>query len=544
MQYILLEAKNRSLFSHNRIRISQVTGQPAVNINYEANGNIQNKSDLGTYVYSPTAPNAVEKIWCGNAPYLPQQDITNTPFNKTEKITQGDYELTYTYGPDNQRRKSELKNLSTGFVEKTIIYSGSYEKITIGADVYEVHYITGGSGLTAINVIPPSGGQGALYYVYTDHLGSILTLTDENGTVVYEQNFDAWGRERNPNDWTYTANPNTKPEWLIRGFTGHEHLNTFALINMNGRVYDPLLGRFNSPDNYVQDPYVTQMFNRYSYAFNNPLLYTDPTGEQGWEGLWEDPWRDPNNFDYNYEMFKLEQMQWRNLSFAPLFLGGSANNPFLSSIHDDPFGADASSTRWEIRESYTNFGLTAEEYAELTKTGSGRIIYDPSNEMVFQGYYWVEAQGGGDASYWDVFKLLWNTRVIGRQIPDNISVDLNLGSVLGAGASVTWTANLMTRGKEPGLTFTRTEQMRKGAEVDWGINLNFGYYQGDPLEITKVSLLGPVTSHSAGIIAVGGSTFTGYSPYGVRTWRGASIGLGLTAGYSYGTGTTVRFTDW
>ena len=50
---------------------------------------------------------------------------------------------------------------------------------------------------------------------------------------------------------------------------------------MNGRVYDPMLGMFLSPDNYVQMPDFTQNFNRYSYAsyaLNNPLVYIDPSG--------------------------------------------------------------------------------------------------------------------------------------------------------------------------------------------------------------------------------------------------------------------------
>ncbi|RLD69094.1 MAG: hypothetical protein DRI87_09925, partial [Bacteroidetes bacterium] len=64
-----------------------------------------------------------------------------------------------------------------------------------------------------------------------------------------------------------------------RGFTGHEHLDNFDLINMNGRVYDPWLGRFLSPDNFVQSATYSQNFNRYSYALNNPLKYTDPDGE-------------------------------------------------------------------------------------------------------------------------------------------------------------------------------------------------------------------------------------------------------------------------
>ena len=64
-----------------------------------------------------------------------------------------------------------------------------------------------------------------------------------------------------------------------QGYTGHEHLPWFGLINMNARLYDPLVGRFLSADPYVQAPDFTQAFNRYSYALNNPLKYTDETGE-------------------------------------------------------------------------------------------------------------------------------------------------------------------------------------------------------------------------------------------------------------------------
>ena len=63
------------------------------------------------------------------------------------------------------------------------------------------------------------------------------------------------------------------------GYCGHEMLNEVELIDMGGRVYDPALGRFLSCDNYVQEPTNSQNFNRYSYCLNNPLRYTDPTGE-------------------------------------------------------------------------------------------------------------------------------------------------------------------------------------------------------------------------------------------------------------------------
>jgi len=93
---------------------------------------------------------------------------------------------------------------------------------------------------------------------------------------IKRRSFDAWGRPRHPDNWSYS----NIPDWthLDRGFTGHEHLPEFGLINMNGRMYDPIIGRFLSPDPYIQGG-GTQSFNRYTYALNNPLKYTDPTGE-------------------------------------------------------------------------------------------------------------------------------------------------------------------------------------------------------------------------------------------------------------------------
>ena len=71
-----------------------------------------------------------------------------------------------------------------------------------------------------------------------------------------------------------------------RGFTAHEFLADFNLYNMNGRLYDPVLGRFLSPDPYIADPAFTQSYNRYSYVLNNPLKYNDPTGELPLWALW------------------------------------------------------------------------------------------------------------------------------------------------------------------------------------------------------------------------------------------------------------------
>lgn len=118
-----------------------------------------------------------------------------------------------------------------------------------------------------------------MYYVLTDHLGSIRALTDGNGQIVEEYSFDSWGRRRDAETGQYVSSFSGLTD---RGYTGHEHLDEFGLINMNGRMYDPVLGRMLSPDNYVQDVTGTQNYNRYSYCLNNPVAYTDPSGDFIW----------------------------------------------------------------------------------------------------------------------------------------------------------------------------------------------------------------------------------------------------------------------
>ena len=83
------------------------------------------------------------------------------------------------------------------------------------------------------------------------------------------------GTSRNTDNWTQELSE----AFADRGFTGHEHLpSVFGLIDMNGRMYDPKLGQFLSPDPIMQSPGNSQNFNRYSYCLNNPLLFTDPSG--------------------------------------------------------------------------------------------------------------------------------------------------------------------------------------------------------------------------------------------------------------------------
>jgi RHS repeat-associated protein len=134
------------------------------------------------------------------------------------------------------------------------------------------------------------------YYIHTDHLGSYCAITNATKQVKQRNYFDPWGNFK----WLYKSrdggfdigesNPQTDSLEMQeratlnfaltnRGFTGHEHYPYFKIINMNGRLYDPIIARFFSPDKYVANSAFTQDFNRYTYARNNPLMYVDPDGQ-------------------------------------------------------------------------------------------------------------------------------------------------------------------------------------------------------------------------------------------------------------------------
>ena len=268
-------AHKENFFYDNLDRLESVTnattGTEILGVEFDVNGNIDWKTGLGEYGYNGSRPHALTDV--DNTDGLIQlkgQHIDYTDFNKAYllKDTLGTdaYKLDITYGPDQQRCLSVLKK--NGTTVKTTVFGGEYEKITLNGVTRELYYIGGGDGLAAVYV-KQSGQSDKIYYAHTDHLGSILSLTDNNGASVFKATYDAWGRQ--------TVSQNTIG--FARGYTGHEHLPEFGVIDMNGRMYDPLLGRFLSPDPYVQMPDYSQNFNRYAYCFNNPLIYTDPSGE-------------------------------------------------------------------------------------------------------------------------------------------------------------------------------------------------------------------------------------------------------------------------
>jgi len=237
----------------------------------------------------------------------------------------------------------------------------------------KINYITGIDGLTA--VYTQQGQTNNMYYVAKDHLGSITGLINPDGTVAAEYSYDPWGRRRNPTNWLdYAVSPFSI---INRGYTGHEHLEFFGLINMNGRIYDPISARFTTPDPFVQDPAFSQDFNRYSYVNNNPMRYTDPSG---YHSIGD------NGFYANWlratQMIEQGHANWNNL------FGGNVKN-WLTT----PGGMGGGNYTFATGfggpgVSMSNFGLTGNE---LNATQLAQISNITGVEIKSgQPGYWVE----------------------------------------------------------------------------------------------------------------------------------------------------------
>lgn len=249
------------------------------------NGNIMANSHIGAYSYDSDKPHAVTGITLDSAHAhaisAAQCDVHYNLFNQPDTITEGQWQLILYYGPDLTRWKTVLTK--NGNVVETHWYVGdSYEKATnnVGSSVHNNIV----SGEENAKVICQQGyGTNTYYYVHPDILGSWSVISRQGKRLYRSIHFDPWGNPRKFSNWTLVDSTTlTGFSMPARGFTGHEHLQRFNIINMKGRLYDPVIGRFFSPDNFVQMPDFTQNYNRYSYCLNNPLAYVDPSGEFFW----------------------------------------------------------------------------------------------------------------------------------------------------------------------------------------------------------------------------------------------------------------------
>lgn len=254
----------------DRLTSVDMDGHQAMTILYYSNGNIYNKSDVGSYSYSSNSHRMTSvENWAGTIPYSNQEVIYNA-WGKVSEVREyvgsDFYKYEIQYGPDLQRTMGILwKN---GNLVHHVTYGDEYEEKYQNGQITRYYYVNGSDGNSAVYTSHTQTGNKA-YCIDHDHLGSITGLYDQNGNKCFGAVYDPWGRR-------YVDAGSIEYD---RGYTGHEHIDEIYLVDMNGRMYDPTLGRFISVDPLIQDPLNSQNFNGYAYCYNNPMKYTDPSGE-------------------------------------------------------------------------------------------------------------------------------------------------------------------------------------------------------------------------------------------------------------------------
>jgi RHS repeat-associated protein len=297
---------NRIMTSH--VDVNALNYHAADTYGYDDLGNLNNKGG-NSYGYGTgclagsrfAGPHAVCTDHTGGTPFVYDGNGNMTAGkgrtiqynfeNKPVHIQSPGGSIDFMYGADGNR---VVQLVASGSTTSRTVYVGlggtgksMYERTT-GSDgsIQHVYFIYAGAahGGNAFAVRVLNGTTTADRYFSFDHLGSTTAVSDEKGHIGSASGpdanvlgYDAWGARRNP-DGTTTAGATFNQQPGHREFTGHEAIPDVGLVNMNGRVYDPVLGRFLSPDPNVQNLSDLQTYNRYSYVLNNPLRYTDPTG--------------------------------------------------------------------------------------------------------------------------------------------------------------------------------------------------------------------------------------------------------------------------
>ncbi|MDE2461638.1 MAG: hypothetical protein KGL98_10370 [Gammaproteobacteria bacterium] len=283
----------------NRLSTSTVTNSanngPTNDYVYDAMGNITTPTIAGTsetYNYDPNHPYAVDTVKnsSGTTLYSASYDadgnmttrngyaLTWTVDNLPESIASAAGSSTFSYGPEDQRYAQSAT--FNGNTTATAYIGGLFEVVSTATDTEYRHNIIADGQIVAVHTIDQSGSAYTDYLHY-DHLGSVDAITNDSGNVIQAMSFDAFGQRRDTTNWDYDLSQNqiaTLKNYTDRGYTDQEQLDNLSLVDLNGRVYDPTVGRMISADPTVPDPMYSQAFNRFAYVYDSPLVYVDPSG--------------------------------------------------------------------------------------------------------------------------------------------------------------------------------------------------------------------------------------------------------------------------
>jgi len=153
---------------------------------------------------------------------------------------------------------------------QTVLYFGDVYEVRGGVGV--LHVFAGNRRVASVRL------DGRTQFYHPNHLGSASVITDQNGERKQQVEYYPFGSYRavDLQYGTYDYDP-LFPN-VNYTFTDQEDDDELGLYSYGARLYDPVIGKFVSPDTVVQAPDDPQTLNRYSYVRNNPITYTDPSG--------------------------------------------------------------------------------------------------------------------------------------------------------------------------------------------------------------------------------------------------------------------------
>jgi RHS repeat-associated protein len=232
---------------------------------YDTIGNLTSMTGVGSYTYDPAhkhqataagshtfaydfAGNMTSRTIAGQA----TQNLVWDESSRLETITQGTTTTGFLYDADGNRVARRDNGVTTVLIDNTFEWSSAGGLVS--------YYSHAGQVIAMRNTT-------GLHWMFGDHLGSNSTVRTPAGTNV-RQRYLPFGRVR--------GGASLPTEY---GFTG-QRLDPSGLMDYNARQYDPILGRFTSPDTIIPDATDPQSFNRYSYVTNNPVNFIDPSGHR------------------------------------------------------------------------------------------------------------------------------------------------------------------------------------------------------------------------------------------------------------------------
>ena len=189
--------------------------------------------------------------------------------------------ITYTYDASGMRTGKVVTTSSGATTNYSYVYeNGLLQKMTRGSRILEFSYDASGNPVS-IKYRSSASANPVYYYYGVNSRGDVIGLYNANGALSSTYEYDAYGKllsVKTPAGieiTSETAIANLNP---LR-YRGYVYDNETGFYYLQTRYYDPTTCRFINADGYNSTGHGILGNNMFAYCNNNPVMYSDPTGE-------------------------------------------------------------------------------------------------------------------------------------------------------------------------------------------------------------------------------------------------------------------------